>query len=62
MNSNTLSDADEGLYDVEMALLRKQHAPLIAALTRHAAEEKRLLEPLARVVLDNELREMVDEY
>lgn len=59
MNSNTLSDADTGLYDVEMALLRKQHAPLIAALTRHAAEEKRLFEPLARVVLDNEIREQV---
>lgn len=60
MNSNLLSDADEGLYDIEMlALLRKQHAPLIAALTRHAAEEKRLFEPLARVVLDNEIREQV---
>lgn len=59
MNSNTLSDADTGLYDVEMALLRKQHAPLIAALTRHAAEEKRLFEPLARAVLDNEIREQV---
>lgn len=59
MNSDLLSDADEGLYDVEMALLRKQHAPLVAALTRHAAEEKRLFEPLARVVLDNEIREPI---
>lgn len=59
MNSNTLSDADEGLYEIEMAARRKQHAPLIAALIEHSAEEKRLFEPLARVVLDNEIREQV---
>lgn len=59
MNTKTLSDADEGLYEIEMATRRKQQAHLISALAVAAAEEKRLFEPLARVVLDNELREMV---